>query len=358
MNLIDVYISEIGRQLPRKNRSDIEIEIRSILQDMLEERSQKNGKPVDDDLILEVLQEYGSPEKVAASYQGERYLIGPKLYPAYLQVIKVVLPIIGVLSLIGLGLSLVPVDALIGSGVAESIKTGVRDILKVFAEAVSGFFGSMISALGVITLIFALLEKFAPELKTRTEAWQAKSLLKISPPDKIKPADLIVEIFFSGLAILVFNFFPQIIGYSPSFNTLLETGSWELVNFVPLLSEAFFRYLPYLTLIWGLTILLNSLLFARGRWEIWSRWMSVAVTSMGIGIAVVMLTGPSLIAAPVDLPVFAALSSGDGENIFPSILNLSVRLALVVSIVVESVELVKTVFNLFRGKTPIISFVK
>lgn len=86
--------------------------------------------------------------------------------------------------------------------------------------------------------------------------------------------------------------------------------------------------------------------------------MSVAVTSMGIGIAVVMLTGPSLIAAPVDLPVFAALSSGDGENIFPSILNLSVRLALVVSIVVESVELVKTVFNLFRGKTPIISFVK
>jgi uncharacterized protein (UPF0216 family) len=39
MNLIDKYITEVGKHLPRKNRADIEAEIRSTLEDMLEERS-------------------------------------------------------------------------------------------------------------------------------------------------------------------------------------------------------------------------------------------------------------------------------------------------------------------------------
>ena len=51
-NLIDTYVSEVGRRLPEKTRSDIQAEIRSILQDMLEERSQKTGKPVDEEMTL------------------------------------------------------------------------------------------------------------------------------------------------------------------------------------------------------------------------------------------------------------------------------------------------------------------
>ncbi len=41
MNLIDIYVSEVGRQLNQKNRSDIEAEIRSTLQDMLDENVQE-----------------------------------------------------------------------------------------------------------------------------------------------------------------------------------------------------------------------------------------------------------------------------------------------------------------------------
>ena len=156
-----------------------------------------------------------------------------------------------VLSLVGLGLSLLPMDAIIGPGVEGAVKAGVIGFLEVIGEAISGFFGSMISALGVITLIFALLERFVPEMKTESEKWEAKSLLKITPPDKIKPVELIVEIFFCGLAILVFNFFPEIIGYTPSLNTMIRVRITE-VTFIPLLSETFFGYVPYLTVIWGL----------------------------------------------------------------------------------------------------------
>jgi len=35
MNLIDKYIAEVGKHLPRKQRADIEAEIRSTLEDML-----------------------------------------------------------------------------------------------------------------------------------------------------------------------------------------------------------------------------------------------------------------------------------------------------------------------------------
>ena len=41
MNLIDRYIAEVGRHLPEKDRSDIEAEIRSMMEDMLEERRER-----------------------------------------------------------------------------------------------------------------------------------------------------------------------------------------------------------------------------------------------------------------------------------------------------------------------------
>ncbi len=344
MNLLDLYVSEVGSHLPAKTRADIETELRSLLEDMLEERAKTSGKPVDDELTLQVLQEYGSPEKVAASYRGERYLVGPKLYPTYIKVLQIVLPIIGILSLVGLGLSLLPMDAIIGPGVEGAIKEGVASFLEVIGEAISGFFGSMISALGVITLIFALLERFATDLTSDSEKWESKSLLKLTPPDKIKPVELIVEIFFCGLGILVFNFFPQVVGYTPSLNALIESGSLD-VTFVPLLSETFFLYVPYLTIIWVLTILLNSILFSRGRWETWSRGISIAVGAMGFAITVVMLLGPSLIAAPVNLEGFSFF---DGSNVFQSMLNLSVRLALVISLVVEGLEIIQTLVKLAK----------
>ena len=50
MNLIDRYVTEVGKHLPRKNRLDIETELRSTLEDMLEDRSQQTGRPADEAL--------------------------------------------------------------------------------------------------------------------------------------------------------------------------------------------------------------------------------------------------------------------------------------------------------------------
>ena len=74
MEIIDRYTHEVGILLPRKKRTDIEAEIKSTLIDMLEERSSSNQDQDKDEIVLDLLKEYGSPTEVAASYQAEQYL--------------------------------------------------------------------------------------------------------------------------------------------------------------------------------------------------------------------------------------------------------------------------------------------
>jgi len=345
MNLIDTYVSEVGRHLPQKTRTDIEAEIRSALQDMLDEHARRTGKPVDDDMSIEILQAYGSPEKVAASYQPERYIIGPRLYPAYIKVVQIVLPIMGVLALLGLGFSLGRAD----------MKTG--SIFEAIGQAFGGFFGSMISVLGSITLIFAILERFIPALKMAEVKWDAHSLFKISPPDQVKSVELVVQIFFTGLGVVIFNFFPHLIniGYYSNGSWWVgfistQTGqAWETT----LLSEAFFNYLPALNIIWVLTIVLDSILIERGRWEVWSRWFKVCIKAMMIGLALVMLAGSSLIGITAESLVVAGFPASSAADTLVTMMNQGVRAALVLTILFGGWDLVKTVIRLVRIKPPI-----
>jgi hypothetical protein len=347
MNLIDTYVTEVGRQLPAKIRADIEAEIRSALQDMLDERVKQTGKPVDDEMMLDVLQTYGSPEKIAASYQPERYIIGPRLYPAYIKVVQIVLPIMGVLALLGLGFSL---------GRAEVDPGSIFDVI---GKAIGEFLGSMISALGSITLIFAVLERFVPDLKSVEAKWNARSLLKVTPPDKVKPVELIVEIFFTGLAIVIFNFFPQLVnmGYYSDGSWWVgfistQTGqAWETT----LLSDAFFSYLPALNIIWVLTIVLDSILIQRGRWETWSHWFLVGVKAMSIGLAAVMLAGPSLIGVTAGSLVAAGFPAPSAADTLVTMLNQGVRVALVLTIIFGGLDLIKALIRLLRVKPPVMT---
>ena len=64
MNLIDRYVDEVGRHLPEKDRSDIEAEIRSMVEDMLEERGHQ-PKSADDKSIAATLEDLGDPKLLA-----------------------------------------------------------------------------------------------------------------------------------------------------------------------------------------------------------------------------------------------------------------------------------------------------
>lgn len=347
MDLMDLYISEVGRRLPQKNHADIEAEIRSTLQDLLDEHRRAAGKPVDNEMILAVLKEYGDPEKVATSYVGNRYLIGPQLYPTFSKVVSTVVPITAALVLIGLGTSLFLTHANTGNW------------LQLVAQAIGNLIESVVLTIGVIALIFAILERTVPEFKLPKTEWDPHNLLKIKPPDRIRSGSLIANILFTSLAILVFNFSPGAfsIGYESS-------GAWwvcficnspQAVWRSSVLSATFFRYLPALDILWGLSILLTILLLSRGHWQTWTRWADIGLKALSVGLAVGMLSGPSLIgitATTLRAASFPVAAAEAGRSI--DVLNQLVRVALGLTILLSGVEIVQQLIRLLQKTRPIL----
>ncbi|MCX6035024.1 MAG: hypothetical protein NTV38_08625 [Chloroflexi bacterium] len=339
-NLIDTYVSEVGRHLPRKTRADIEAEIRSILQDMLDERSQKTGKPVDDDLTLDVLKAYGAPEKVAATYLGERYLIGPRLYPIFMLVLRIVLLVTGILAAIGLGIAL--------SHTIGNPQNAFETIIK----AIANFAASIMTALGNIVLIFAILEwalfragaKVDVRSLPKEKEWDPSSLTKVSTPNQVKMGETIVEIVGCFAAIVIFNFYPQIIGFTPSLNSVFENGNWSSATFVPLLSEAFFYYVPFLTLVWAATIILNIVLLRMGHWTTITRLFTIGLKVINLIIAAAMLSGPSLIAID-SATLISALGDANAAGILMPMITLAVHIVLWLAIIGGSIDIIRVIYR-------------
>jgi hypothetical protein len=335
-NLIDNYVSEIGRRLPRRTRKDIEAEIRSILQDMLDERSQKSGKPVDEEMTLEVLKAYGAPEKVAATYLGERYLVGPRLYPAFMLVLRIVAVVVGVLAAIGLGVAL---------SHAQSPHNAVETV----TTAIGNFIASLMTSLGNIVLIFAIIEwalyragskadfKGLPQEKE----WDPRSLLKTSPTNLVRMGETIAEIVGACIAIIIFNFYPQILGFGIFSNGNWYVGAGSAVT-TPLLSSAFFHFVPYLTVVWVLTILMDIVLLRLGHWNLPTRLFFIALKIISIVIAATMLGGPSLLAITT-ASLTPAMGSAQAASSLVNILGHFVNIALGLAIFGNAVEIIRAI---------------
>ena len=74
--MIERYIYEVVRRLPAKQRDDTGRELRSLIDDMLEERG-KNGKTRQEN-AADALRELGAPSVLAGKYRDDKkYLIGP-----------------------------------------------------------------------------------------------------------------------------------------------------------------------------------------------------------------------------------------------------------------------------------------
>ena len=348
MNLIDTYVSEVGRRLPRKDRTDIEAEIRSALQDLLDERSREMGKPIDNDMTFEVLKEYGDPEKVAASYHGERYLIGPRLYPIFIKVLRVFFPAIAILA---------------GFWAMVNVSRQVAPIENISGTFVSVFIGvvtTVISALGNLVLIFVIIEwvmrnegiPSKGKVQSTSREWDPRSLTRISPPNQIKLSDLIMEIVASFAAIVIFNFYPQIfsLGFKSGGLWYLGIGNW---TFIPLLSQAFFHYIPYLTAVWVLTIILDIVLLRMGFWNIATRIVSIGLKVIGILIAASLLVEPSLIGVSASsLAVVGLSASSDTLGVMIFSLNQLVRLVLLLIIFLSGLDIIKAIIRIHRPSIP------
>ena len=329
MNLLDKYVIAVGKHLPRKNRADIEAELRSTLEDMLEDRSAETNRPVDEALTSELLKEYGAPEKVAAGYSAPRYLIGPRLYPIFELVLKIVITVLFAVSLIGFAIGFA------GEPVGEGFLLALG---KFWAD----FLGGMVMAFGNIVLVFAILERVLPpsEFEDNEEGWDPATLNEEPDPDKVSVGETIAGLVFTTIFLAIFNFYPEIVGIG-----ILTEGEWF---FIPVLSEAFFRYLPWINLLGVLTIAFNLVMLRLGTWTPLTRIFNIALDLGGIALAYAMITGPALL----DLSSMSATDAfGVGREALMPLIQAGFSIALVIVIIISSIEVAKDVYKLIKPRS-------
>ncbi|WP_394297053.1 HAAS signaling domain-containing protein [Nocardiopsis valliformis] len=83
-------MAETLHGLPRRQRGDIEAELRALVADGVEDRGKTGADPVTAE--REVLTELGAPRRLASGYADRPlFLIGPDLYLDYVRVLKALL---------------------------------------------------------------------------------------------------------------------------------------------------------------------------------------------------------------------------------------------------------------------------
>jgi hypothetical protein len=332
MERIDLYIQEVGQHLPAKNRADIQKEIQSMIEDMLDDESRVQGKAPDDEMAIEILKRLGPPEQLAASYNPPRYLIGPKLYPHFIAALKIALMVIGILAMVGLGFSL-----------TLSVHTPA-DIPQAIADILSSVFGALLEAFGVIVIVFSVLERTMIDLKDKNKSWDPRTLKAQPDNERVKFGSEITSIIFIVLALIVFNLYPQWIGVA--FN---NAGQW---TFHPVLAPVFFsKFLPWFNILWVCQLVYHFVAANTGRQTQMLRWASVALDVCVIGLAVAILTGPAIVA--LDPSAIGWKVSTETGQTLGNLFNMIVRMVCAVLIVVSLVEVGQELYHTFRKVIPI-----
>jgi len=227
-----------------------------------------------------------------------------------------------------------------------------QSFLEMTGKTFVQFYTGAISAFGNIVIIFAIIDWAMRSEKENEgqETWNPDKLLSAPDPDEVGMWGPIGNIFFSIIVILIFNFYPQVIGinFASDFGWFLGVGGY--VVSIPLLSDTFFSYLPWLNLLWGLNIILNLVLLRRRHWQPTTRWFAIGMELAGVVLAIMMLTGPSLVGITAPELARAAHMPIEAAGVLVTMINQLVTILLLLIIILNSIDIVKSIYRLVRKK--------
>jgi hypothetical protein len=212
-DMIERYVFQASRFMPRVGREDAARELRALINDMLLERA--NGLPPTKKQLEAVFVELGSPKELGAKYKSTegRVLIGSAIYPIYIKIVIIVSTVLP---------SALAIAMLIQTILGEL--TWYKAIAQWFASTFTGLF----TAFGIITFIFAILEYKEVKLDDLDLDTQAGPF-DLPPVQKEpeRPASLagaVISVVLTLLFSLLFAFSPNLFsfytpdGFIPLFN--------------------------------------------------------------------------------------------------------------------------------------------
>lgn len=197
-DMAERYIYEVTRRVPKGQREEIQLELQELISDMMEREGAQ---------IEEVLTELGNPKDFAQKYNGERqYLVGPEYYGDYCWVMKIFLA-----STAGLNLAAAVFQGAFSPG--HLLRFGF------YCDTIFNILISLMGGFGLITLIFAMLERQNVKFKIwKEKEWSVEQLKQWTPailppvPDKkarISRGDCVVGIVCTVLFGVALVFAPE-----------------------------------------------------------------------------------------------------------------------------------------------------
>ena len=322
MSLIDRYIQEVGRHLPRKNRADIKAELRSSMVDNLEDRY---GSDPTESKVADFLKEFGKPREVAASYFPEgQYLIGPSLYPLFRMIAWIV-----VVAVMG--------AQILAWGIAMLVAGESFSALEIFGSLLN----SIPVSLGWLVITFIILQRFDVKPELDDEPWDPQSLPQINENEDIKRGELIFGLVFGILILVLVTFFPQWIGF------VTTPGG----KFYP--NPVLIQHLGWIKVSLLSGIVLEIYLLWKGSWSLIPRIVKIAVNLLSIGVLALLVQGHNAwLAARASTGFFEGIEaiSGIKDGGWELVGMQGFRLAFVIALIVTVIETLAMFYRMARGK--------
>lgn len=274
MNLIEVYIQEVIRRLPEKNREDIALELRSTIEDMLPDDYREED-------IKSVLEKLGSPATLASGYRDRpMHLIGPRYFDVYVSLLKMILPIATVISLIS-----VIAEYVIDYNGQEAVINVALDIIgfgiwRMIEVGIQTFFW--------LTLVFAIIERTDKEndnlpLTASLKKWTPDDLKNIAyiPKNKtISKLEVFGDLMWTAIWATFYFYANQLAGVYKSVGDRLEFV-------IPAFNqEVLLRYWPIVVIVIGFEIALALYKLIKGQW---TKRMAICNTGLQIIVSIVFI---------------------------------------------------------------------
>jgi hypothetical protein len=331
VKLIERYLHEVGRYLPRNKRADILSELRSVLEDSLEAAAGPEPKEAD---AAEVIRNMGEPRKVAAGYNpANQYLIGPELFPFFRMVLGIVL-----LASIG------------GQLIAVLVATLFGDSQLQFLELIFNIVNSLPVTIGMVVVVFYILQRYEINPGLKEESFDPYKLPDFDTEEKVNTVEQVVSIILGV-------FFFIVLAWAANEGAFGWTSTNGVVN-NPVLEQNF---------IWlGLSIIagviLSIVLLWRGRWSVSTRVANIMVNLFSLGVLYHLIERHRawLLAAGYsrNFNVIAELPEmveAGGQAAVMLGTQFGLMVAAIVILVETIVLLVRLFLNLIRGnKVPVI----
>jgi hypothetical protein len=259
------YLHEVGDNLPVDRRQDVIEELRSLLADELEDRA--GPEPTEED-VLALLQEQRPPRKVAASYWKHQYLIGPRWYDTFIQVLRIGLLVLVVVHLVFLGLNLAFNQSDIG-GFGMLVLDDLGSIGLSALDWIGNFVQSTFMFFGIAVLVFAVLERKAGDaFEDEDQSWNPRELPKVDTAPLIKRRGEIVGIAIDAIILALLVIFRERIGIF-----MINPTSVEMIP-IPGIQAL----LPWFYALLVLDIFLRIVLLSQGRWQLATRLARAALS--------------------------------------------------------------------------------